>query len=92
MIIDPERKLYAAWGLGTSSVWHILNPWSLYSVYQLASVEKISNRPTETGTRWQVSGSFAVDRDGVVRWSEPAKAANHMPDYNEGLKTLGVTA
>lgn len=90
-MVDPERELYAAWGLGTSNAWHVLNPWSMYSVYRLAKFEKIANRPTETGTRWQMSGSFAVDGEGEVSWSEAAKAADHMPDYMVGLKTLGIT-
>jgi hypothetical protein len=35
VIVDEEREVYAKWGLGISSFWHILNPWSMYSVYTL---------------------------------------------------------
>jgi AhpC/TSA antioxidant enzyme len=92
VIVDAERELYARWGLGISSLWHVLNPWSLYSVYKLASGEKIKNRPTESGSRWQTSGSFAVDQDGIVRWSRVAKHADDIPDVQEALATLGVGA
>lgn len=90
VIVDANRELYAQWGLGISSAWHVLNPWSLYSVLRLVGTEKISNRPTESGNRWQTSGSFAVDGEGTVRWSRVARAADDIPDFNEALKALGV--
>lgn len=92
VIVDADRELYAQWGLGVSSLWHVLNPWSFYSLYRLAFHEKISNRPTESGNRWQTSGSFAVDREGIVRWSRVAKNADEIPDFNEALKALETKA
>lgn len=92
VIVDAERELYAGWGLGVSSLWHVLNPWSLYSVFKLASSEKIKNRPTESGNRWQTSGSFAVDRDGVVQWSKVAMNADDIPNFKEALEVLGFMA
>lgn len=88
MIIDDERNIYAEWGLGVSSFWHVLNPWSLYSVYTLGKQENIWNRPTESGTRWQTSGSFAVSGEGTVKWSKPSASADDMPDFGLALKAL----
>ncbi|KAH8663518.1 hypothetical protein BGZ60DRAFT_470970 [Tricladium varicosporioides] len=90
VIVDAEREAYAQWGLGVSSAWHVLNPWSLYSVYKLGKAENIWNKPTESGNRWQTSGSFAVDERGVVRWVKVANAADDIPDFKEALKALGV--
>jgi hypothetical protein len=92
VIVNADRELYAQWGLGISNLWHVLNPWSLYSVFQLARQEKITNRPTESGNRWQTSGSFAVDGEGIVRWSKVANAADEIPDFDEALKALGNEA
>ena len=92
VIVDADRELYAQWGLGISNTWHVLNPWSLYSVIRLARQEKIVNRPTETGTRWQTSGSFAVDKRGLVQWASIAKAADDIPDFDEALKSLRIEA
>ncbi|KAL2043344.1 hypothetical protein N7G274_003650 [Stereocaulon virgatum] len=89
IIVDPERKLYAQWGLGVSSLWHVLSPWSLWSVYQLGKEEGIWNRPTESGSRWQMSGAFAVDGEGVVRWGGAAELADWIPDFREGVRRLG---
>jgi len=91
VIVDSERELYAQWGLGVSSAWHVLNPWSMYSAIKLGKQEKIWNKPTESGSRWQTSGSFAVDGEGIVRWASVAKAADHIPDFSEALNALGVT-
>jgi len=89
VIVDVERETYAAWGLGVSSFWHILNPWSMYSVYTLGKQENIWNRPTESGTRWQTSGAWAVDGDGVVRWGGVGQAASDIPEFGEALKKIG---
>lgn len=95
VIVDAKRELYLAWGLGVSSAWHVLSPWSMMSVYKLATAkgpEKIVNRPTESGTRWQTSGSFAVGKDGIVTWVSVAKAADFIPDFAEALRSLGLDA
>ena len=92
VVIDPERESYAAWGLGVSSFWHVLNPWSLYSVYILGKKDGIWNRPTESGTRWQSSGSFGIDREGLVRWSKPSKSADEIPNFLEGIEATGGMA
>ncbi|RDW83156.1 thioredoxin-like protein [Coleophoma crateriformis] len=90
VIVDHERTTYARWGLGTSSAWHILSPWALYNVYKLGMEEGIWNRPTETGSRWQETGSAAIDKDGIVRWFHKPKTADERPDFSEALNALGV--
>lgn len=90
VVVDYERELYAQWGLGVSSTWHVLNPMSLYRTIRLGKDEGIWNRTTESGTRWQTSGAFAVDADGVVRWAKVAATADDLPDLHEALGALGV--
>ncbi|KAH7418220.1 hypothetical protein BKA64DRAFT_193161 [Cadophora sp. MPI-SDFR-AT-0126] len=81
VIVDEKRELYGKWGLGVSSTWHVLNPWSLYAVYTLGKREGIWNRPTESGTRWQTSGSFAVNGYGKIKWVAVPKAADDVPNF-----------
>jgi len=88
VIVDAERELYARWGLGISSFWHALSPWSMWSVYKLGTEEGIWNRPTESGNRWQTAGSFGVDGQGNIKWSKAAQRADDIPDCEEGLKML----
>lgn len=93
VIVDDGRELYAKYGLGVSSAWHVLNPWSMWNVFRLGQKEKIWNRPTESGTRWQTSGSWAVDKEGVVRWGGVGRSADDVPDFEEAVKAIeGVGA
>ena len=88
VIVDPERDLYAQWGLGLGNVWNSLGPTVLWSVYKLGTTEGIWNRPTESGTRWQNSGAFAVDRVGNVCWKHVSRSADDVPDLEEALQAL----
>ncbi len=90
IIVDPERTLYAQWGLGVSSFWHVLNPWSMWRVYKLGKEEGIWNRPTESGSRWQVSGSFGIDGEGVVRWGRASESADWIPEFGGAVGAVEV--
>ncbi|KAL9067088.1 MAG: hypothetical protein Q9157_006925 [Trypethelium eluteriae] len=89
LVVDEGRELYAKWGLGIASFWHVLAPGSLYTLYQLGTQEGIWNRPTESGSRWQTSGNFAVDGEGVVRWGGVVERAGYTPDFEEVVTKLG---
>lgn len=84
VIVDEGCEAYTAWGLGVASFGHVLSPSGLYNVWKLGREEGIWNRPTESGSRWQTSGSFGVDGAGIVRWSQPAEGADDIPDFEEG--------
>jgi hypothetical protein len=85
-IVDETRELYALYGLGVSSFWHVLNPWSMGSVFSLA-MEGTTNRPTESGSRWQTSGTYVI-KDETIVVSQPAKAADDIPDFDVLAKML----
>ena len=88
MVVDEGRDLYAAWGLGISSTWHVFSPRAVYATYALGRDEGIWNRPTESGSRWQTGGAFAVDVAGVVRWAHIASAIDDVPDLEAAAKLL----
>lgn len=88
VIVDSERKIYGQYGLGVASFWHVLNPWSLGAVFTMAREEKIANRPTESGTRWQTSGVYAVDASGVVKYSHPSATTDDLGDLEAAVKSI----
>lgn len=97
VVIDEERELYAQWGLGVSNTWHVLSPVVLYKTLQLGKQENIWNRPTESGSRWQTAGAFAISPPAAgdaatVRWAHVASAATDLPDLVQALAALGVKA
>jgi hypothetical protein len=83
---DPARTSYAGWGLGRTSLGHFLGRRSLASVVGLAR-EGIRNRHPD-GTRWQSAGTFALDREAVVRWRQLPEHAGDLPDLDAALATL----
>ncbi|KAI7152109.1 hypothetical protein KC349_g9134 [Hortaea werneckii] len=94
VIVDEELEIYRAWGLGVAGYTHVLSPRALGEVWRLGSEEGIWNRPTESGSRWQVSGFFAVggsNGDGgmVVKWGRAAERADDVPDFQEAVRALG---
>jgi hypothetical protein len=88
VIVDHERKLYGKYGLGVSSMWHVLNPWSMSDVFKLAKAEQIKNRPTESGTRWQIAGTFGVDASGIVKYVQVANQASENGNFDKALEAL----
>ncbi|KAF2207749.1 hypothetical protein CERZMDRAFT_122597 [Cercospora zeae-maydis SCOH1-5] len=88
VIVDAEREAYTAYGLAISSWGHVLAPGSMWNVWNLAKYEGISNRPTESGSRWQTSGTFAIGKDGRVVWGGPANRADDIPDFEEAVRAL----
>jgi hypothetical protein len=78
VLLDPERRLYASWGLGRSSLSHFMGRRSLHEVARLAR-RGIRNRHPD-GTRWQQAGTFAVDATGIVRWRHLPAHAGELPD------------
>lgn len=88
VIVDSHREAYQAWGLGASSWSHFLSPSALYETYRVGKEEGFWNRPTESGSRWQRSGSWAVDSNDIVRWGRPSDAAGDIPRFEDAVTAL----
>ncbi|KAK3692797.1 hypothetical protein B0T22DRAFT_504021 [Podospora appendiculata] len=85
VIADPERDLFAQWGLGLGSVWYAVGPASVYAALRLGRDEGIWNRPTpaDGGNRWQRGGAFAVDPAGFVCWVDVEGGVGDVPRFEE---------
>jgi hypothetical protein len=88
VVVDAERQIYAKWGLGVVSWGHVLSPAGMVNVWKLGREQGIWNRPTESGSRWQSSGYWAVDQGGFVRWGGPACRADDVMNVAEAVKGL----
>jgi hypothetical protein len=86
VLLDIDRRCYAAWGLGRSSLSHFLGRRSLSEVARLAR-QGIRNRHPE-GTRWQQAGTFALDGGGMVRWRHLPAHAGELPDLDEAAAAV----
>ena len=90
VLLDVDRRCYAAWGLGRSSLGHFLGRRSLAEVARLAR-QGIRNRHPE-GTRWQQAGTFGVDGANVVRWRHLPEHAGELPDLDDAAESVTTTA
>ncbi|KAJ5553622.1 hypothetical protein N7494_003000 [Penicillium frequentans] len=88
VIVDADREIYAEWGLGVISWSHVLSPSGMLAVFKMGKDKGIWNRPTESGSRWQSSGYFAVDERGYVRWGGPAITVDQVVDTAEAIDVL----
>lgn len=86
VLVDFERQSFAAYGLTASSFWAVLNPWSMSNVFTLGKQEGIWNRPTESGSRWQTAGLFAMNDAGKVVYSHPAQTSDDLGDVNAAIE------
>lgn len=91
IVIDESRELYALWGLGISTTYHLLNPWTQVARTKLGKEEGIWGREVDpSGNRWQVGGAWSMDELGMVRWGAVSNTADVQPDLVEACKTLGA--
>ena len=86
LLIDDQRVHYATWGLGRTSLGHFAGRRSLSEAARLARAGTRNRHPD--GTRWQRAGTFAVDADGIVRWSHVPEHAGDLPDLRAALVAL----
>jgi hypothetical protein len=46
------------------------------------------NRPTESGSRWQTGGNWAVDANEVIKWGRVSTRANDVPNFEEAVEVI----
>ncbi|KAG0650306.1 hypothetical protein D0Z07_2951 [Hyphodiscus hymeniophilus] len=91
VLIDEEREIYASWGLGVSTTWHLLNPWTQVAAQKLGKQQAIWGREVDpSGNRWQVGGGWAVDGMGTVRFGVASKTADDIPNLEAACQAVGA--
>ena len=87
LVAAPDRRRYAEWGVGLSDRAHFAGKNSLTALRALLG-EGIHNR-WASGNRWQSAATFAVDRDGILRWRHFPRHAGELPSLHDALTALG---
>ncbi len=86
MLLDPEHRAYAAFGLGSSvlAAWH--PKMFLYYFRLLAKGRKLM--PVK-GDPYQLGGDFLIDQQGMVLFAHPSDDPTDRPSVSE-LLALGT--
>lgn len=88
VIVDDQRQSFTEYGLGYSSFWAVLNPWSLKNAMTIGKEEGFNIRPTESGSRWQVAGLFAADGEGVLTYAHQANTSDDLGDLDAAIGSV----
>lgn len=88
VVVDDHQESFSAYGLGLSSLWAVLNPSSLFAAINLGKTEGYGVRPTESGSRWQEAGVFAVDANGRIAYSHRAQTSDDLGDLAQALRSV----
>ncbi|KAK6003455.1 hypothetical protein QM012_009226 [Aureobasidium pullulans] len=89
IVSDPERKSYAAWGVGSLGWTGMVSSDILDALKTLKESDGIEMRPTGANAyRWQNSGGFAIDTEGKIRWRKIARDSSDVCDYAEAANTI----
>ncbi|KAG9508104.1 hypothetical protein J7337_001664 [Fusarium musae] len=102
VIVDEERAIYAAWGLGTSR-WKESGWLGEKVAGAIQRKETNEKKPASTnnvddeeddgplttmGNKWQEAGAFAIDGTGTVIWGGKAARADDVMELEDGARIL----
>lgn len=79
-LCDPDRKLYAAFGLGRADGKQVFSPKVFARGFGATLRGHFVGMPI--GDPWQMPGVFLVERDGAVSWEYRSVDASDNPDTN----------
>lgn len=84
VVADPDRSLYATWGVGPTDLRHFAGARSLRAAATLARRGVRNRHPV--GSRWQGAATFAVDAQGIVRLAHFPRHAGELPDLDAAAR------
>ncbi|GAM83936.1 hypothetical protein ANO11243_019260 [Dothideomycetidae sp. 11243] len=89
LVADPERKMYAAWGIGQLGWTSMVNADIMRTLHKQKLQEGLDiTKGDWSNYRWQNSGGFAVDSSGKITWHKLAKDSSDICDYGEAADSL----
>ncbi|TDZ35884.1 hypothetical protein CTRI78_v011407 [Colletotrichum trifolii] len=94
VVIDEDRAIYAAWGLGLGSVWYVFNPTSQVQGWKEKGWlgEKVAGAIQRTGMNGPSASGTAppppVQRRGTAAKSNASVGVQEVPVENEGPSTV----
>ena len=86
LLLDPDRAVYARFGMGRGTWWSLLNPLTIwkYTVLWLKGT-----RPQKVGSDMrQLGGDVLIDPDGVVRLNHVSTGPHDRPSIESLIQII----
>uniref|UniRef100_W5NFI6 Uncharacterized protein n=1 Tax=Lepisosteus oculatus TaxID=7918 RepID=W5NFI6_LEPOC len=89
MLLDPERRIYNAFGLGSSvyKVWSFSSLF-LYAEYKVSNCQFLQTPANVVNDIYQFGGDFVLDDDGKVIYFHPSKTPADRPTVTALLTAI----
>ena len=86
LLLNPDKKLYAAYGFDRGSWWALYNPLSIFRYLKLIFQ---GVRPGIPGSDWhQLGGDVIIDPGGIVRLHHISTNPHDRPSIESLLKLV----
>lgn len=87
LLLDSDRKLYAAYGMSRGSWWNIYKPASILKYLWLIFS---GTRPGKPGSDWrQLGGNVLIDPESIVRLHYVSADPHDRPNADSILEIVG---
>ena len=83
LLLDRDRHLYAAYGMGQGSWWALLNPVAIAGYVRLLITGTKLGKPGEDVR--QMGGDILIDPDGIVRLHHVSSNPHDRPSVRQLL-------
>ncbi len=85
-LADPQRAGYKAFGLRRGSWWEVIGPAAIARGMEAA--RKGHHIERAIGDVMQLSGTFIIDREGIVRYARYGRHSGDHPQTSELVSAL----
>ncbi|PRP76379.1 hypothetical protein PROFUN_15280 [Planoprotostelium fungivorum] len=82
---DEERRLWARWGIQDHRLYELLTPTSITELITLGK-EGITNRRTQSASRYARAAAFAVDHERSILWSWQGDNVSDVPNLEDAVE------
>jgi AhpC/TSA antioxidant enzyme len=87
---DPQRKAYAAYGVGRGPAWRIWSPRVIWQYISLVARGRKLQKPRQNEDLSQLGGDFILAPQGHLLYTHVSKSPSDRPPVHELLKAMGT--
>ncbi len=87
---DPNRKAYAAYGVGRGPTWRIWSPRVIWQYITLVARGRKLQKPRQNEDLSQLGADFIIAPQGHLQYTHVSKSPSDRPPIDELLREMGT--